>query len=154
MKRTRSGADVGADLEARAAQQAVVALLRAADAVRRRMAEALDPHGITGQQYNVLRILRGAHPEALPTLEIGERLMERNPGITRLLERLEQKRLVRRERGDTDRRLVRCHITPEGLALLAGLDEPIARANEQVFAGFHPAEVREVGRLLQRLGDG
>jgi MarR family transcriptional regulator, organic hydroperoxide resistance regulator len=145
---------VAADSDGRAAQQAVVAILRAADAVRRRMAEALDPHGITGQQYNVLRILRGAHPEPLPTLEIGERLMERNPGITRLLERLEQKGLVRRERGDTDRRLVRCHVTSAGLALLADLDEPIARANEQVFAGFDVAAVRDVSRLLERLGDG
>ncbi len=142
------------DSGAPAAQRAVVAILRAADSVRRRMAEALDPHGITGQQYNVLRILRGAHPEPLPTLEIGERLMERNPGITRLLERLEQKRLVRRARGATDRRLVRCHITPEGLALLAELDGPIARANEQVFAGFDPAEVRAISGLLERLGEG
>jgi len=145
---------VAADSEAPAAQRAVVAILRAADAVRRRMAEALDPHGITGQQYNVLRILRGAHPDPLPTLEIGERLMERNPGITRLLERLEQKRLVRRARGETDRREVRCHITAEGLALLAELDGPIDRANEQVFDGFDPLDVREIGRLLERLGDG
>lgn len=142
---------MGTGAERPAAERAVVAILRAADAVRRRMAEALEPHGITGQQYNVLRILRGAHPDPLPTLEIGERLMERSPGITRLLERLEQKGLVRRERGEADRRLVRRSITPGGLALLAALDEPIARANAQVFADFDPPDVLQVGRLLDRL---
>jgi DNA-binding MarR family transcriptional regulator len=134
-----------------AAEKAVVAILRAADAVRRRMAEVLEPHGITGQQYNVLRILRGAHPEPLPTLAIGERLMERNPGVTRLLERLEHKSLVSRERGESDRRLVRRSITPDGLALLAALDEPIARTNEQVFDGFAAADVEAISRLLDRV---
>jgi DNA-binding MarR family transcriptional regulator len=134
-----------------AAGQAVVAILRAADTVRRRMSDALEPHGITGQQYNVLRILRGAHPEPLPTLEIGERMMERNPGVTRLLDRLEQKGLVDRERGERDRRQVRRTITPRGLALLAALDDVIRAANESLFAGMDEASVRELARLLQPL---
>lgn len=141
------------DSQRPAAERAVVAILRAADVVRRRMTETLEPHGITGQQYNVLRILRGAHPEPLPTLVIGERLMERNPGITRLLERLEQKGLVRRERGETDRRLVRCHITVHGLALLGALDHRIAQANEAVFDGYPPDDVREISRLLDPLAE-
>lgn len=151
MTDTEPGARVETQAGRPAAERAVIAILRAADAVRRRMSEALEPHGITGQQYNVLRILRGAHPEPLPTLEIGERLMERNPGITRLLDRLEQKGLVRRERGEADRRLVRCHVTAQGLALLGALDPLIARANEDVFAGFPPDDVREISRLLDRL---
>jgi DNA-binding MarR family transcriptional regulator len=134
-----------------AAGQAVVAILRAADMVRRRMSDALEPHGITGQQYNVLRILRGAHPEPLPTLEIGERMMERNPGVTRLLDRLEQKGLVDRERGERDRRQMRRTITPRGLALLAALDDVIRAANESVFAGMDQASVRELTRLLHPL---
>jgi DNA-binding MarR family transcriptional regulator len=134
-----------------AAGQAVVAILRTADMVRRRMSDALEPHGITGQQYNVLRILRGAHPEPLPTLEIGERMMERNPGVTRLLDRLEQKGLVDRERGERDRRQMRRTITPRGLALLAALDDVIRAANESVFAGMDEASVRELTRLLHPL---
>lgn len=135
-----------------AAGQAVAAILRAADTVRRRMTEVLEPHGITGQQYNVLRILRGAHPEPLPTLEIGERMMERNPGVTRLLDRLEQKGLVGRERGERDRRQMRRIITPAGLELLAALDDVIRAANESVFAGMEEASIRELSRLLQPLG--
>ena len=63
-----------------------VALLRAADGVRRRMAGVLADAGLTLQQYNVLRILRGARPDPLPTLEIADRMIERTPGITRLLD--------------------------------------------------------------------
>jgi DNA-binding MarR family transcriptional regulator len=137
-----------------AAGQAVAAILRAADTVRRRMTEVLEPHGITGQQYNVLRILRGAHPEPLPTLEIGERMMERNPGVTRLLDRLEHKGLVGRERGERDRRQMRRTITPRGLELLAALDDVIRATNESVFAGMDQASVRELSRLLQPLGRG
>jgi DNA-binding MarR family transcriptional regulator len=137
-----------------AAWQAVTAILRAADTVRRRMTEVLEPHGITGQQYNVMRILRGVHPEPLPTLEIGERMLERNPGVTRLLDRLEQKGLVGRERGDRDRRQMRRTITPRGLELLASLDDVIRAANESVFAGMDEASLRELSRLLQPLGRG
>src|SRR5437867_4356503 len=79
-------------------QEAAVALLRTADRLRHLLTRWLEPAGITAQQYNVLRILRGALPGPLPTLEIAERMIERTPGITRLLDRLEAKRLVGRER--------------------------------------------------------
>jgi DNA-binding MarR family transcriptional regulator len=150
-RRTRTESDLATHPDPPASGQAVVAILRAADTVRRRMSDALEPHGITGQQYNVLRILRGAHPEPLPTLEIGERMMERNPGVTRLLDRLEQKGLVDRERGERDRRQMRRAITPRGLALLAALDDVIRAANESVFAGMDEASVCELARLLQPL---
>ena len=77
-------------------QEAGLALLRTADVVRRRIARVIEPHGVTLQQYNVLRILGGAGKEGMPTLEIAGRMIERTPGITRLLDRLEAKRLVRR----------------------------------------------------------
>src|SRR5690606_1593325 len=104
-------------------QQALVAVFRTADAVRRALTQVLEPHGLTMQQYNVLRILRGARPDPLPTMDIAERMMDRTPGITRLLDRLEAKGLVRRERCQDDRRQVLCTITPVGLELLGWLDE-------------------------------
>jgi len=73
----------------------------------------------------VLRILRGAVPEGLPTLDIVERMIEPSPAITRLLDKLESKRIVRRTRRPEDRRQVLCSVTPAGLDLLAKLDQPM-----------------------------
>jgi DNA-binding MarR family transcriptional regulator len=87
--------------------EAVVSLMRTADLLRRLLEQALEPLGVTAQQYNVLRILRGARPEPLPTLEIAERMIEHTPGITGLLDRLEAKKLVRRDRCESDRDLLR-----------------------------------------------
>src|SRR5262249_27588175 len=91
-------------------QEGAVALMRTADQLRHLLDKCLEPAGITTQQYNVLRILRGARPERLPTLEIAERMIERTPGITRLLDRLEAKQLVHRERFSSDRRQVLCTV--------------------------------------------
>lgn len=133
------------------AQEATIAILRTADVLRRRIAGVLEPHGITMQQYNVLRILRGSFPDPLPTLEIGERLIEQTPGVTRLIDRLEEKGLVRRARCTEDRRLVHCWITPAGLELLAELD-PVADATDERLAGsFDPGELRQLIGLLERV---
>jgi DNA-binding MarR family transcriptional regulator len=104
------------------ASAGVIGLIRSADVVRRAMTEVVAPHGITLQQYNVLRILRGAGDTGLPTLEIAARMVEATPGITRLLDRLEAKTLVRRERCKYDRRQVLCWITPAAVELLEPLD--------------------------------
>ncbi len=133
------------------AQEATVSILRTADVVRRRLVEVVEPHGVTLQQYNVLRILRGAHPHPLPTLEIGERLIERMPGITRLLDRLEEKGLVRRERCSDDRRLVHCWITPAGLELLAAMDDAMDRADDDAVAELDPDETMALTALLERV---
>src|SRR5579872_7455798 len=106
-------------------QEAVVSILRATAYVRRIGLPVFDRHGITSQQYNVLRILRGAGPEGLPTLDIAERMIDHTPGITRLLDRLEVKRLVRRERHSNDRRQVLCYINKSGLELLTKLDNSL-----------------------------
>lgn len=134
-----------------ARQQALVGLFRTTDAFRRALARVLEPHGLTGQQYNVLRILRGARPEPLPTMEIAERMMEQTPGITRLLDRLADKGLVSRERCADDRRQVLCSITPAGMRLLAALDAPIDAADEALLGGLSDAEVRRLIGLLDRL---
>ncbi|HYM62620.1 MAG TPA: MarR family transcriptional regulator [Thermoanaerobaculia bacterium] len=105
--------------------EAAVALMRTADLVRRAIGGVVENAGITLQQYNVLRILRGSGPKGLPTLEIAERMIEQAPGITRLIDRLEAKHLVARERCSTDRRQVFCCITTEGLGLLDSLNEPM-----------------------------
>ncbi|MGK2857784.1 MAG: MarR family winged helix-turn-helix transcriptional regulator [Thermoanaerobaculia bacterium] len=133
------------------AQEAFVGLLRTADVVRRSYGGVLAAGELTVQQYNVLRILRGAGAEGLPTLEIGTRMIEQAPGITRLLDRLEAKQLVRRERCVHDRRQVLCYITKEGLALLAELDQPIDEADEASMSGLTKAETKALIRLLDKV---
>jgi len=132
-------------------RDAKVALLRAADGVRRRMAGVLGPERLTLQQYNVLRILRGARPEPLPTLEIAARTIERTPGITRLLDSLVEKGLVDRERSAEDRRTVLCRITPTGLELLAGLDAPVEVSDQLAVAALSEEEQGKLVELLQRI---
>jgi len=129
-------------------QEAVLGILRTADEIRHRLTELMAPHGVTVQQYNVLRILRGAGDTGLPTLEIAERMIERSPGITRLLDRLEKKSLVRRARCQEDRRQMLCWITSEGRALLAALDGPIEQSEAEALATMDRADVERLIELL------
>lgn len=129
-------------------QEAMVALLRTADVVRRNLSAVVEASGITLQQYNVLRILRGAGPDGLPTLEIGSRLLEQAPGTTRLVDRLVEKGLVGR-RGGRDRRQVFCAITREGLSLLDRLDAPVLAADGLLeAAGMTPRSLSHLVELL------
>jgi DNA-binding MarR family transcriptional regulator len=132
------------------AEEAAVTLLRTADVLRRLIGTVIEPHGITGQQYNVLRILRGAGERGLPTLEIAERMIESTPGITRLIDRLETKKLVARERCLTDRRQVFCRITASGLSLLAALDAPILEATDTALGILKKTELASLIDLLDR----
>jgi len=125
-----------------------MALLRTADVVRRYIARVLEPFGITPQQFNVLRILRGAGPEGIPTLTIAERMIEEAPGITRLLDRLEAKGLVRRQRCPEDRRQVLCHATPEGLDLLGRIDGSMNEADEGALGTLSDQDKAQLIRLL------
>ena len=129
-------------------EEALLTLLRTADALARRGHEALKPAGLSATQYNVLRILRGAGEKGLPTLDIADRMIEQTPGITRLIDRLEAKKLVVRERCATDRRQVFCRITAAGLALLAKLDAPV-----QDIAGeaLHQLSKKDIAQLLELL---
>jgi DNA-binding MarR family transcriptional regulator len=133
---------------ASAAEEAVVTLLRTSDRLRRCLSTSVEPRGITIQQYNVLRILRGAGSAGLPTLEIASRMIEQNPGITRLLDRVERKRLVRRERRAKDRRQVLCFITESGRELLAALDRPVRQIGERCLEPLGAPGVRRLVRLL------
>ena len=106
-------------------EEAVVALMRTAALVRRAIAKRVEPYGISAAQYNVLRILRGAGPAGLPTLALRDRLIEEAPGITRLMDKLEQAGYVTRRRAEGDRRVVHCVITDDGLRLLSAMDRLI-----------------------------
>jgi MarR family transcriptional regulator, organic hydroperoxide resistance regulator len=134
-----------------AAHEAVVGLLRTADLIRRQAAALVEPHGITVQQFNVLRILRGAGDEGLPTLEVADRMIEQTPGVTRLLDRLEAKELVRRQRCPKDRRQHLCWITGKGLAVLEKIDAVAGRANEEALKGLKPKERVAFIRLLDAI---
>jgi DNA-binding MarR family transcriptional regulator len=132
-------------------QEAVVSILRATAHVRRFGLRVFDQHGITSQQYNVLRILRGAGPGGLPTLDIAERMIDHTPGITRLLDRLEVKKLVRRERPSDDRRQVLCYVTKAGLDLLGKLDTPLKNVAKQALHMLSDSELDDLIRLLKRV---
>jgi DNA-binding MarR family transcriptional regulator len=136
------------------ATEAAVALMRTADVVRRSVSGIVGRHDLTPQQYNVLRILRGAGEKGLPTLEIADRMIEETPGITRLIDRLESKQLVSRERCLTDRRQVWCRITKSGLGLVAALDEPVRGAEEAALRGFTKKELVLLVELLDQVREG
>ena len=133
------------------AHEACVGLMRTTDLIRRQMAAVLEPHGLTLQQFNVLRILRGAGDEGLPTLEVADRMIEQTPGVTRLLDRLETKELVRRQRCPKDRRQHLCWIAPKGLALLQKLDALTSRAPEESLKGLRPKDRITFIRLLDAI---
>jgi DNA-binding MarR family transcriptional regulator len=130
-------------------QDAVVSILRTANYLDRFCSPVFDERGITSQQYNVLRILRGAGLAGLPTLEIADRMIEQAPGITRLLDRLEAKKLVRRERPSDNRRQVLCYITKPGLDLLQELEIPVRNKVSQALHRLDESDIEELIRLLE-----
>jgi DNA-binding MarR family transcriptional regulator len=137
-----------------AAEEGVVALVRTADVLRRALTGIVEPHGITLQQYNVLRILRGANEDGLPTLEIATRMIEHAPGVTRLLDRLQAKGLVRRQRSADDRREIRCWIEPAGLRLLAVLEDAMQDGARRFMAPLAAAELATFVTFLDSLRSG
>ncbi len=134
-------------------QEAGVAFMKTADQLRRGMAATFESHGVTQQQFNVLRILRGAGKAGLPTLTVAERLVEQTPGITRLMDRLEAKELVRRERPAGDRRQVYCYVVKGGLELLERVDGPVAAASKRAFARLSKTEIVTLLEILEKIRD-
>jgi MarR family transcriptional regulator, organic hydroperoxide resistance regulator len=125
-------------------EQAYLALLRTADRLQTRFAEWLKPHGLSPTQYNALRILRGAGPDGLPCSQISERMLTHDPDITRLIDRLEKRGWVARNRDKRDRRVVRARVTPEGLDLLAELDGPLSGFVRSLMAPAPAEQLRSV----------
>lgn len=125
-------------------------LLVTQDQLAGEAASLLGTHDLTPQQYNVLRILRGGDAGGLPCQVIGERMIQRVPDVTRLVDRLEAAKLVERARIAEDRRVVLVRITSAGRDVLAKLDAPVDALHKQQFAALAPAELAELQRLLQK----
>ena len=134
-----------------AAEQAMVSLLMVAGRVQQALGDVCAARGITHDQYNVLRILRGVHPEGHPRYEIAQRLISRAPDVTRLLDRLEVQGLVERVRSAEDRRLSLSRITDHGLAVLEDLDPDVLAVHESVAAPLSAAERRQLVRLCSAM---
>jgi DNA-binding MarR family transcriptional regulator len=135
------------------AQEAVLSLVRTVGAVMYEYERVAQSEGITFQQYNVLRILRGAG-EPLPTMEIGERLLQKTPGVSRTLDRLEKRGLIRRARGRDDGRQVLCALTHAGLRIVDRLDAPVDTLDAASMAPLGDSGQRQIIRLLQKIRDG
>lgn len=103
---------------------------------------------LTPHQYNVLRILRGSHPVKLACSEIAERMVDRDPDITRLIDRLQKRGLVERIRSRKDRRVVEVGITPKGHAVVNGLDQHVLRLPKSLLGHLGPARLRQLSSLL------
>jgi DNA-binding MarR family transcriptional regulator len=129
-------------------EAAFLELLRTTDMLSRRLTQVLRNEELSSNQYNVLRILRGA-PDGLPCGEIGNRMITRDPDITRLLDRLEKRSLIARWRESKDRRIVLARITPEGLDLLARLDEPVKETHRRQLGHLGSERLRSLTGLLQ-----
>ena len=135
-------------------QEAYLSLLRTADALQNRVEEKLREFGVTGTQYNALRILRGAGVDGLPCSEIGERMITRDPDITRLLNRLEKRSLVSRSRGKSDRRVIYGKITSNGLKLLREMDEPIEKFGRELLRHVSQEKMQQLIQLLELVRGG
>jgi DNA-binding MarR family transcriptional regulator len=134
-------------------ERVFVALWRTADALSRAGEDLLKAHDLSSTQYNVLRILRGAGEQGLSCREIGERLVTRDPDITRLLDRLESRALLGRTRETEDRRVVTTRITAEGLRLLAELDEPVQDLHRRQLGHMSQKQLLQLLDLLESARD-
>ena len=124
-----------------------VELARTSDLLSRGPAQLLKEHDLSANQYNVLRILRGA-PDGLLCGEIAARMISRDPDITRLLDRLEGRDLIGRCRQHPDRRKVLVHIAPRGLDLLSQLDQPVCALHRRQLGHLGPKKLHQLARLL------
>ncbi len=110
--------------------------------------QMLKPYGVSGTQYNVLRILRGAGPDGLCRNEIRDRLLTRMPDVTRLLDRMEQGGLVTRVRSAEDRRVVTTKLTRKGKSLVDTLDAPVAREHQRRLGHLSDDQLRTLTKFL------
>ena len=107
--------------------------------------------GISEQQYNVLRILRGMNPDSGNLFEIQERMIDKNSNATRLVEKLRQKGLIKQRRCEHNRRKVEIKITDEGLKLLSGTDYDMEKSINQLFVHLNDSEIHQLDQLLEKL---
>lgn len=126
-----------------------VALLTAADRLLQDADQLMKTHGLTGTQYNVLRILRGAEPHGLPCKGISDRMISRDPDMTRLLDRMEKRGMISRDRLKDDRRVVNTRITATGLDILRKLDLPVEEMHRTQFRGVATVQLKSLASALE-----
>lgn len=137
------------------AQEALLNVLTTSAWLQGELARLLAPHGVTPAQYNVLRILRGSHPDPLPCSIVGDRLLDRTPDVTRLLDRIQRAGLLERRRAAHDRRVVEVRITDAGMEKLAALDPVLSAFDQTLGARLSEDEARTLSDLLDKMrGDG
>lgn len=132
-------------------QEAFLSLWRTYDRLRALEDELFGRYDLTAQQYNVLRLLRAQHPQPLPTLALASRLVSRAPDITRMLDKLESRGLVYRERLPENRRVVRVGIAPAGIELLKELAAPVRQCNHAQTGHLPEADLRKLLDLLKEV---
>jgi DNA-binding MarR family transcriptional regulator len=130
-------------------QEAYLHLWRTYDRLKAIEERLFQQYDLSPQQYNALRLLRAAHPETIPTLALGGRLISRAPDMTRLLDRLEERKFVKRERRPENRRVVEVGITPVGLELLEQLDEQVRQCNHEQLGHLNPKSLAQLVALLE-----
>jgi DNA-binding MarR family transcriptional regulator len=131
--------------------QIFVSLLKAADSLSQEAEQLLKSGGLTSTQYNVLRILRGAEPDGILCRGIAERMISRDPDMTRLLDRMEKHAWITRQRQKDDRRVIKARITAEGLSLLKKLDQPVHDLHERQFRHMSVTRLKQLAELLEEV---
>jgi len=126
-----------------------VAILKSADFLAQEAEQLIKTHNLTMAQYNVLRILRGSEPAGMLCRGISERMISRDPDMTRLLDRMESRGLITRERQKDDRRVIVTRITAEGLASLKKLDQPVRELHKRQFTHMKPTRIKALAELLE-----
>jgi DNA-binding MarR family transcriptional regulator len=132
--------------------EAFIQVVRTADGLVRNLDLLLKRHKLTFTQYNALRILRGAGGAGASGRDVADRMINAQPDVTRLLDRLEKRGLIQRCRADQDRRFVKAWITPSGLEMLAGLDKPVTDLHRQQFAALTKEELAQLKVALEKAG--
>jgi DNA-binding MarR family transcriptional regulator len=135
-------------------EEAFLNVLRTADALSRQAESLIQHAGLSTTQYNVLRILRGAGNGGLPCGQVVERMITRDPDMTRLLDRLEKRKLISRARDTADRRVVRAKIASAGLELLATLDQPLPAMHRKMLGHMGKERLRQLITLLEEVRRG
>jgi DNA-binding MarR family transcriptional regulator len=130
-----------------------VGFMRSADILGSQAEQVVKTAGLTAAQYNVLRILRGARPYGLACREIGERMISRDPDITRLLDRMEKRGLITRQRQSDDRRVVKTCVTARGLQILKTLDQPVRELHKRQFQSMDKRTLSGLAATLEALQD-
>jgi DNA-binding MarR family transcriptional regulator len=131
-------------------QEAFLNLWRTYDRMRMLEDELFSRYDLTPQQYNALRLLKASHPEPIPTLTLAARLISRAPDITRLLDKLHERKLVERQRPESNRRTVMIAITPAGVELLKQLAEDVRQCHARQLGHLSPTQMRTLIDLLHK----